>query len=187
MLDMNADLLLPTLRGRLVVLRPVTVSDAAGLVALLNDADVRRLTGTHGPVRPGALRRAVDFYSSRAEDESTLHLAITERTTGAFIGEAVLTDIDEENRSCTFRIALVSAEVTGRGYGTEATRLVVDHALDALALHRIELEVLAFNPRARRVYEKVGFVTEGLRRQAVRWAGAWIDVEIMALLSTAEG
>lgn len=187
MFPMHGDALLPTLDGVSVVLRPVTADDAAGLVTLLSDKDVRRLTGTHGPVRPGALQRAADYYASRAEDTSTMHLAITERTTGAFIGEAVLSDIDDENLSCSFRIALVGARVTGRGYGTETTRLIVDHALNALALHRVELEVLAFNPRARRVYEKVGFVSEGVKRQAVRWDGAWIDVEIMAVLAITEG
>ena len=74
--------------------------------------------------------------------------------------------------------------MTGRGHGTEATRLVVDHALGPLGLHRIELEVLAFNPSARRVFEKVGFVSEGLKRHAVRWDGEWIDVEIMAIVAS---
>jgi RimJ/RimL family protein N-acetyltransferase len=113
-----------------------------------------------------------------------MHLAITDRTTEAYVGEAVLSDIDQDNRSCSFRIALVNAEVTGRGYGTQATQLVIDYALGPLGLHRVELEVLAFNPRARRVYEKVGFVTEGLKRQAVRWNGEWVDVELMAILAT---
>lgn len=184
MSDMTDSFLTPTLYGTSVVLRPVTAEDAAGLVDLLHDHDVRRLTGTHGQVRPGALERAVEYYSSRAVDESTMHLAITDRQTRAFIGEAVLSDIDRDNLTCSFRIALVDPAVTGRGRGTEATRLVVDYALGPLALHRVELEVLAFNPRARRVYEKVGFVSEGLKRHAVRWDGEWIDVEIMAVVAS---
>ncbi len=184
MSDMADAALTPTLYGESVVLRPVTAEDAGGLVDLLHDHDARRLTGTHGQVRPGAIERAVDYYSSRADDDSTMHLAITDRQTRAFIGEAVLFDIDRDNLSCSFRIALVGPAVTGRGHGSEATRLVVDHALGPLALHRIELEVLAFNPRARRVYEKVGFLSEGLKRHAVRWDGEWIDVEIMAIVAS---
>jgi RimJ/RimL family protein N-acetyltransferase len=43
-----------------------------------------------------------------------------------------------------------------------------------------------FNPRARRVYEKCGFRVEGVRRDALRWAGAWHDAVVMAVLSTDE-
>ena len=59
--------------------------------------------------------------------------------------------------------------------------MIVEHVF-SLGLHRIELEVYAFNPRARRVYEKVGFVKEGTLRDALLWDGKWVDAEIMSLL-----
>lgn len=71
-----------------------------------------------------------------------------------------------------------------RGLGTEAARLIVEHGFRALGLHRIELEVYSFNPRARRVYDKVGFVHEGTRRDALRFDDEWIDAEVMAVLAT---
>lgn len=96
----------------------------------------------------------------------------------------VLNDLDPPNRSCGFRIALVGPEVFGRGLGTEATRLVLAHAFDTVGLHRVSLEVYAFNPRARRVYERVGFVHEGTLRQVLRWDGAWVDADVMSILAT---
>lgn len=48
---------------------------------------------------------------------------------------------------------------------------VVDHGLTTMGLHRISLEVYAFNPRARHVYEKVGFVHEGTGRDALLFDG----------------
>jgi RimJ/RimL family protein N-acetyltransferase len=47
----------------------------------------------------------------------------------------------------------------------------------------VSLEVYAFNPRARHVYQTVGFVHEGTKRHALRWQGAWIDAHLMALLT----
>jgi hypothetical protein len=44
---------------------------------------------------------------------------------------------------------------------------------------RIDLQ-----PRARHVYEKVGFVHEGTMRDALRWNGAWVDCHLMAMLPT---
>jgi len=77
---------------------------------------------------------------------------------------------------------LVGPEVFGRGYGTEATRLVRDFALGPLALHRLALEVNSFNAPAIAVYTKVGFVLEGVRREAVRHDGEWYDVHDMAII-----
>lgn len=86
------------------------------------------------------------------------------------------------NRSCNFRIALAQAG-RDRGLGTEALRLIVGHGFEQLGLHRISLKVFAFNPRARRVYEKAGFVVEGVLRDALRYDRAWVDEIVMSLLA----
>jgi RimJ/RimL family protein N-acetyltransferase len=56
------------------------------------------------------------------------------------------------------------------------------YAFEEVGLHRVELEVFAFNDRARHVYEKVGFVVEGTRRDALCFDGEWVDSHIMAIL-----
>ncbi len=61
-------------------------------------------------------------------------------------------------------------------------RLVVRHAFETERLHRVALEVYAFNPRARRVYEKVGFVVEGTMRDALRFDDGWVDAHLMAII-----
>ena len=63
-------------------------------------------------------------------------------------------------------------------WGTEATRLIVGYGFEKLGLHRISLEVYAFNPRARRAYEKVGFVAEGVLRDALLWEGERVDATV---------
>ncbi len=69
------------------------------------------------------------------------------------------------------------------GSATEATRLVVGYGLEELGLHRITLGVYAFNPRARRAYEKAGFVVEGRMRDALLWDGEWVDEIRMAVVA----
>jgi len=125
---------------------------------------------------------AQEWYRSRADHGDRIDWAIVDRATGGYVGEAVLNDLDADNWSCSFRIALSSAANFGRGYGTEATKLAVGHAFQA-GLHRVSLEVYDINPRARHVYEKVGFVHEGTLRQALRWNGDWIDAHVMAILA----
>lgn len=170
----------PTLVGERVVLRPVTADDAPGLLDLLADEEGNRLTATRVP--DFTLEAARQWYGSRAEHDDRLDLAVVERASGEYAGEVVLNELERADCSCNFRIAL-RAGYRDRGLGSEATRLVLGHAF-AVGLHRVELEVYAFNPRARRAYEKAGFVLEGTRREALRWDGEWIDAHVMAILET---
>ena len=168
----------PTLIGPSVVLRPLGPEHVDDLLAALIEPETLRLTGTHATFDR---EQIVRHCATRAERNDRLDYAILGKSTGAFLGDLAINDLDEDNRSCGFRIALRS-DSTGHGYGSEATRLIVEHVF-SLGLHRIELEVYAFNPRARRVYEKVGFRKEGTLRDALLWDGKWVDAEIMSLLA----
>lgn len=179
----------PTLTGDAVVLRPVILDqDVAVLRAMLRDPEALRLTGSsHGPGEPAdwdaaAETRFLDWYGTRNEQPDRLDLLIVDKATGGCVGEVVLNQWDPDNSSCAFRI-LLGAAGRDRGLGTEATRLIVGYGFDRLGLHRIWLEVYAFNPRARRVYDKVGFVQEGVLRHALRWGDQWVDVTLMSVLA----
>jgi RimJ/RimL family protein N-acetyltransferase len=167
----------PVLQGELVTLRPVQAADAVFLTD--TDPEAFRLTGSHRTYPAAALE---NWYATRADFDDRLDLAIIDRSTGEFAGEVVLNDLVPENKSCNFRILLVGDRNRGRGLGTEATRLILAHAFETVRLHRVELSVYAFNPRARRVYDKVGFVYEGTMRDALCWDGEWIDADTMSIL-----
>jgi RimJ/RimL family protein N-acetyltransferase len=169
----------PTLTGELVVLRPLTEADVPAVLASLRDAESLRLTGTHRQFGAEQVTTALREWSTR---DDRIDLAVTDRATGRHAGEVVLNELDRDNLSCNFRIALTS-DHTNRGMGTEATRLILGHAFDTVGVHRVELDVYSFNPRARRVYEKVGFVYEGTKRHALRWNGEWVDAYVMAMLA----
>ncbi len=171
----------PTLHGERVLLRPVTGDDVAVLMPMFLDAEVSRLTGSHDD---GALDEAGihAWYGTRRNQDGRLDLAVIEQETGNVVGEAVLNEWDQGNESCSFRICLVPG-THGNGLGTEATRLIVGHGFEELGLHRISLEVYAFNPRARRVYEKAGFVAEGVLRDALLWDGERVDATVMSILA----
>ena len=94
----------------------------------------------------------------------------------------MLNESSKDDESCSFRI-LIGPAGQGRGLGSEATRLIVGYGIEELGLHRIELGVFSFNPRARRAYEKAGFVVEGVRREALLWEGERYDDIVMAVLA----
>ena len=102
---------------------------------------------------------------------------VYERATWRPLGWTYLRDVDWRGRTAGFGVALGEADARGRGYGTEATRLMLDYAFTALCLHSIMLTVAEFNLAGRRAYERAGFREVGQRRQC-RWLGGrlWDDV-----------
>ena len=178
----------PTLRGERVTLRPFRDGDAQRIQDCF-DLEALRLTGSvhstgEAEAATGGVpdERTREWYATRNDQEDRLDLAVEDRD-GLFVGEVVLNDWDPGNRSCGFRI-LLGPQGRDRGLGTEATRLVLDHAFDVLGLHRVELTWFSFNPRAGRVYEKAGFVVEGRRREALLWDGEWYDAIDMSVIAS---
>ncbi len=174
----------PTLRGERVLLRPLGPQDIDDLWADIQvdvqNPEARRLTGTHHAF---TYEEIASYCASRADKTDCITLAITDRDAGAWLGEIVLMDHDEPNRSASLRIALI-AGAQNRGVGTEALRLVLTQAFGPLRLHRVSLDVYAFNGRAIHVYEKVGFHHEGRLRDALWWDGTPHDALLMAALAT---
>jgi len=171
----------PVLRGRRVRLEPLDLAVLEPYWRMLQDPEGRRLTGTHAQF---TREQVEQWLRTRQDQTDRADWAVVDAATGDFLGEVVVNDLDADNGSAGFRIALGGPHVYGRGIGTEATRLAVDHVLDEVRLHRLELQVYAHNPRARRVYEKCGFLLEGRRRDALLWDGARYDVLDMAILAT---
>jgi RimJ/RimL family protein N-acetyltransferase len=177
----------PFLRGERAVLRPFTEADIAAMGPVLADPEVLRLTGSVHTTREATSRppvlteRELEWYRTRKDQPDRLDLAIVDAATDECVGEAVLNDLSEVDQSCGFRI-LVGPRGRDRGLGSEATRLILEHAFRTTDLHRIELEVYAFNPRALRVYEKVGFAVEGRRRDALRFDDDRVDAIVMSVL-----
>ncbi|EYR64968.1 GCN5 family acetyltransferase [Actinotalea ferrariae CF5-4] len=172
----------PTLRGELVVLRPVAARDAEQMWEMVNDPEGRRLTGTvveH-------TREQVDAWCATVSGRpGRIDLAITTHDSDEFLGEIVLADVDEHDANASMRMALRPGQ-RGRGFGGEAIGLVLEHAFAAppegLGLHRVALDVLEINPRARMLYESHGFEVEGRLREVHRDGEYWTDVVLMAIL-----
>jgi RimJ/RimL family protein N-acetyltransferase len=161
----------PTLRGRLVTLRPFRDGDVEVMAQILSDPEVRRLTGSVGSTAEAEQPQPLDdrlrgWYATRNEQTDRLDLAVEDAATGRLVGEVVLNEVDVAGRTCNLRV-LLGPEGRNRGLGTEAVGLATAYGIERLGLRRITLEVFDFNPRGRRVYEKVGFVVTGVRPDAL--------------------
>ena len=175
----------PTLHGRLVTLRPFRPDDVEVMARVLSDPEVRRLTGSVESTAEAERAEPVDdrlrdWYGSRNDQPDRLDLAVDDAATGRLVGEVVLNEVDVDALTCNLRV-LVGPEGRDRGLGTEAVSMATAYGIEVLGLRRITLEVFEFNPRGRRVYEKVGYSVTGVRPGALVFDGVAVGAVDMAV------
>lgn len=100
---------------------------------------------------------------------------------GRFVGGFGLHAIDRHNASTSIGYWL-APPYRGRGYVTEGCRLVLDHAFIALNLNRVVIHCAVKNIRSRAVPERLGFVQEGILRQAAKLPKGYVDLVVYGML-----
>jgi diamine N-acetyltransferase len=134
--------------------------------------------------RPATLEQRQAWYDRASVDPTVVRFTIYERARWRPIGIANLHDVDLRHGTAEYGIVIAEADARGKGYGTETTRLVLDHAFTALGLHNVMLRVYAYNPAAIRAYEKAGFREFGRRRESRLHLGRRRDVIHMECLAS---
>ncbi|BAD40984.1 putative acetyltransferase [Symbiobacterium thermophilum IAM 14863] len=165
--------------GEKAGIRPLRPTDAGTLYRFMTDPEVADLLYEEkaGPV-PGPALLAFNVWLNQLAARPEWAI-VDERE--RFIGVVRLWRVSERNRSAMLTIFIGERSCWGRGYGTDALRLVLRQAFGPMDLHRVELHVFDFNKRAIRAYEKAGFVHEGVRRQALRRGSRYHDILVMGI------
>ncbi|MCA1010535.1 GNAT family N-acetyltransferase [Halobacillus halophilus] len=161
----------PRIIGEKVILRPFQKGDLPYIEECINDPEVQKLTGSTSPINKEKLK---EWYSTRNEQPDRLDLAIVDRSQGVLVGESVINLYDEGSHSMNFR-TLIGPGGRDRGLGTEATGLIIDYVFQHTDLHELTLSVFEFNPRARKVYERLGFVEYSIDQDDLEFEGEGID------------
>jgi RimJ/RimL family protein N-acetyltransferase len=168
------------LEGTLVILRRHVPANLRAFERWYSDPDVARLTRYQdGPMRQDEIER---FFTARVVGPDSLALAVHIRDSNRLIGTCAFSQLDGDNGSALYHITIGEKDAWGRGYGTDATQLMLRHAFESLHLHRVALSVFEFNERAIRAYLRCGFVVEGRSREAIWREGRWWDEITMSIL-----
>lgn len=142
------------------------------------DPEVARLTGSKVTFSEEEVTSF--FLKSIEEDNRYFFLIIA--PDGRIVGESVINEIDWVRRCANFRIGIFHGTDREKGIGTWATEATRDFAFEELHLHRLELDVYSFNPKAEKVYLKAGFKREGVLRDAVMDGDEYADDILMSIL-----
>jgi RimJ/RimL family protein N-acetyltransferase len=170
--------------GERTRLRGVERQDLPRFQAWLNDPEVRIGMTLFQPLSMVQEERWFEGLQDRPIEEHPLAIEVAQGESWTTIGNCGLIAIDWRVRAAEFGIFIGDKAYWSKGYGTEVTRLMLQHSFQALNLNRLFLRVFADNLRAQRAYEKAGFVLEGRLREAEYHAGAYVDVIVMSVLAS---
>jgi RimJ/RimL family protein N-acetyltransferase len=165
------------LRGERVVLRPLGREHLARCVTWFNDREVTYFLGREEPLTMEEEVRWFNDYRAKVDEEI---YAI--EVNGDHVGNVGLHNIDRRNRKASIGIVIGEKASWSKGYGTDAMRTVLRYAFRDLRLHKVNLDVIDYNERAIRVYEKCGFVREGVRRDELWKRGRFVNLVRMSIL-----
>lgn len=172
-----------------LILRPLELGDVeAGYARWMNDREAMRyLESRFFPHSADSLRT---FIASKSGDRQNLFLAITVKRepgdTARHIGNIKLGPIDWIHRLGDIGIMIGESDCRGLGYGGEALGLVRDYAFSTLNLHKLTAGMYDVNASSRRIFEKAGFVVEGVRGSHYFCEGRWVDAIMMGMINPRE-
>ncbi len=159
----------PTLTTERLILRPFVAADAPEVSRLAGDRRVADTTlNIPHPYDESMALGWIGTHADAAERDEALTLAITDRETGRLVGAVALATSSAQGRA---ELGYwVGVDYWGRGFATEASRALVNHAFTTLGLRRVVAHCLTRNEGSWRVMEKLGMTREGhLRQHVVKW------------------
>lgn len=173
--------MIPPLQGEKIYLRALNLNDANDYYKWVKDKEVI-LYSLGRWLKPHTKKQIQEWLQETINDKSVLNLGIVEKETNKLIGHAGISSLSKTNNSGEYFILIGDRNSWGKGYGTEVTKLVVGYGFKVLKLHRIMLTVSDVNIGAVKVYEKSGFIKEGIMRDASFRNGKYHNKIVMSIL-----
>ncbi|KAK1226593.1 hypothetical protein PQX77_010433 [Marasmius sp. AFHP31] len=163
-----------------LTLRAVVDADYDKLFELWNTEAVMRGAGANAYIVPYGAGQKEEL--ERLANKSTMFAIIeTKEENPTFVGMTRMHILEPKNRDAEYGISFMP-ECWGKGYGTEVTAFMVNHAFMELGVHRVSLWAFGHNTAALALYKKIGFVEEGRKRKSIWVGGKWEDFILMGIL-----
>ena len=164
----------PFLIGEKVYLRALEASDInENYLSWINDAEVTKYMTTGR--FPSNMEKLVEYYQHRTASSNHVIFAIIDKESDRHIGNITLNNINWVNRTADSGIMIGEKDFWGKGYGTEAIRLVSDYAFKRLNLHKVTAGIVAIHQASIKAFEKAGFEIEGQAKSQFFLDGQYYD------------
>ena len=165
-------------------LRAPVDADVPALFAIFSDPETMRYWTTPAMTDVAEAEALLRDIQHHAEAGTLFQWGIARREDDEVIGTSTLFRIDKEHRRCELGYIL-RRDHWGRGLAHEALTAVVNHAFDAMGLHRLEADIDPRNAASVRSVERLGFALEGHLRERYFVGNEIQDSLIYGLLAPA--
>jgi RimJ/RimL family protein N-acetyltransferase len=175
---------MPRLHGKKVMLREYRKEDLEHIRKWVTEAETtRNLSDSF--LFPHSVTQSEDFLNMMMSGKGEMKgFVIADAKSEAYIGQLDLIKIDWKNRCARLGIVIGDKSNRGKGYGTEAIKLLQKFVFEEMNLNRLDLEVRGFNNAGQGCYTKCGFVEEGRLRQNLFVNGRYVDTIVMSILKS---
>ena len=165
--------------GDRLYLSPTSAEDVELFTQWLNDFQTTDYIGRSGYITTTLNEQ--EYLENRSKKDMASFCIVTLEE-DKLIGTISLEHIDLINRDAILGIFIGDGNYRNQGYGTEAIKLILDYGFNYLNLHSIKLDVMDFNQRAQKCYQKCGFKECGRQREAYYLNGKYYDIMSMDIL-----
>jgi len=167
------------MKKKIIYLRILAETDIQNTTIWMNDPTISDIMG-YLPVF--TLNNQLEWFRKIESNKTRYIFAICNNSDNKHIGNVGLGNIDYINRHCTFNIFIYSKENRAKGIGTEATELALEFAFDKLNMNKVCLRTSERFVGAIELYQKIGFVKEGVMRQHYYSNGEYEDKIMYSIL-----
>lgn len=168
--------------GEKVRLRGLEEQDIELAHEYMNDPDVVLNLWTGIPYPVTLEQERAWFQSQKESKDNTYNFAIETLEEGLYIGGCGINNLDWKNGVAIVGIMIGHKDYRGKGYGTDAMKVLIDFIFNQINVNKVQLHVFAFNERAIKSYKKCGFKEEGRIRQRIFRNGKYHDEIVMGIL-----
>jgi RimJ/RimL family protein N-acetyltransferase len=162
-----------------VTVRRAIPEDVPFLVGLITHEDVAPFLASVRGTTEEEIASEVARSLAEPEDYGVMLFAVE----GDRAGTATWERVNRRSQIASVAAFALDPAFRGRGLGDEAARALQRHLIRELGLHRLQIEIYAFNERALRHAERAGWVREGVRRKAYRRDDEWVDGILFGLVA----
>ena len=167
----------------IIRLRALEPEDLEYLYKWENDMDMWEVSNTLTPFSVYMLKKYIENSHLDIYTTKQLRLMVELIETNTPVGLVDLYDFDPYHQRAGIGIMIHNSEHQKKGYATSAIRLLIDYCFETLGLNQVYSSVPSSNIGSRRLFEKLGFVQTGYRKDWLRRGNGWEDILYFQLLN----
>ncbi|MCV6631323.1 MAG: GNAT family N-acetyltransferase [Flavobacteriaceae bacterium] len=172
------------LYGEKIYLRALEPKDIDILLTIENDPSIWHLSDTTAPFSRFSLQNYLEKVTNDIFLEKQLRMVVVLQESDQVVGFVDLYDFDSKNRRVGLGLVVYPETMRVRGIGKEAVHLLGNYCFEILQLHQVYATILEDNLPSIRLFESLGYVRTGCRKDWVFWGGVYKNEWVYQKMNT---